>query len=819
MDSQEQQASQAQQGQGGPDADQHRAANTAFATPASGLSAAQVAERIARGQVNADADVKTKSVAQIVRDNICTLFNLVNIIIAAAIFWTGEYRNLLFMGVILCNIGIGIFQEVRSKMTIDRLSVITSTKAHVIRDGQPADVGLSDIVLDDLVVLKRGDQVPSDCRIVGGKCSANESLLTGESDLVAKECGDELYSGSFISSGTCTAQVVAVGTDNYATRINNAAKVHRKAQSEIMDALKRIVKWVTVAIVPLGALLMIKEVVWADGTLQDAILHSSAALVGMIPQGLILLTSSVLAVSVVRLAQHKVLVQELYCVETLARVDVVCLDKTGTITTGAMEVDEVIPVEGHAYDEALHSLVALDAVVDEANSNETSKAIHAYLSGLQERPDAPPAVEGQTRLVPFSSEHKYSGVAYGSDANNYCMGATEFVLRDHPRLAEIQDAITRLAGVRRVLVVARVDGFDEQDVIMGTIEPLALVFIKDCVRMTAPQTLAYFAKQGVRINIISGDAVETVSNIAQSVGVPDADRCVDMSTVKTQEELERVARECRVFGRVSPDQKKQLVLALQKQGHTVAMTGDGVNDVLALHAADCSVAMGSGSDAARNVAKLVLLDDDFASMPHVVAEGRRSINNLQRSGSLFLVKTIFSAFLAVAFIIIQAYSYPFVTIQLTLISAMTIGLPSFVLALEPNKERVRGDFLRNVVTFALPGAVMVIGAVLISCVYGVFTGLSQEEFSTLCVVLASVAGLNLVVRLSIPYNPIRVLLSIVCIGGTLLGVTVFAGVFNIVAFNLHMLVATGVLAVLITLLFQLFYSMAKRNQQRYLAGL
>ena len=791
----------------------------AFKTPASGLSTAQVQERIARGQVNADANVKTKSIGQIVRDNICTLFNLVNIIIAAAIFWTGEYRNLLFMGVILCNIGIGIFQEVRSKMTIDRLSVITSTKAHVIRDSASADVPLDQIVIDDLVLLKRGDQVPSDCHIIEGKCSANESLLTGESDLVAKAAGDNLYSGSFISSGTCTAQVVAVGTDNYATRINNAAKVHRKVQSEIMDALNRIVKWVTVAIVPLGALLMVKEVLWANGTLQDAILHSSAALVGMIPQGLILLTSSVLAVSVVRLAQHKVLVQELYCVETLARVDVVCLDKTGTITTGAMEVDEVIPVQGHDYDEALHALVALDAVVDESNSNETSKAISAYLANLHERPDAPPAIEGQTRFVPFSSEHKYSGVVYGSTVGSYALGAAEFVLRDHPRLAEVKDAIERLAGVRRVLVVARVGGFDGQDVIAGDIEPLALVFIKDCVRTTAAQTLAYFDEQGVRINIISGDAVETVSNIAQSVGVPDADRCVDMSTIKTQEELERAASECRVFGRVSPDQKKQLVLALQKQGHTVAMTGDGVNDVLALHAADCSVAMGSGSDAARNVAKLVLLDDDFASMPHVVAEGRRSINNLQRSGSLFLVKTIFSAFLAVAFILIQAYSYPFVTIQLTLISAMTIGLPSFVLALEPNKERVRGDFLRNVVTFALPGAVMVIGAVLISCVYGVITGLSQAEFSTLCVVLASVAGLNLVVRLSVPYNPIRTLLSIVCIGGMLLGVTVFAGVFNIVAFNLQMLVATFILAVLITLLFQLLYGIAKKNQQRYLARL
>ena len=791
----------------------------AFVTPPQGLSAQQVRERVAAGKVNANADVRTKSIAQIVRDNICTLFNLVNVIIAAAIFWTGAYANMLFMGVILCNIAIGIFQEIRSKRTIDKLSVITSTKAHVVRSGLCSDISLNDIVLDDLVVLNRGDQVPSDCRVVEGKASVNESLLTGESDLVSKATGDQLFSGSFIAAGSCRAQVTAVGADNYATRINNEAKVHRKASSDIMDALRRIVKWVTIAIVPLGALLMVKEVVWAGGTLEEAILHSSAALVGMIPQGLILLTSSVLAVSVVRLAQHKVLVQELYCVETLARVDVVCLDKTGTITTGEMEVDELIPLEGREYFDALHALVALDAVVDEASANETSKAIHRYIANLQERPDAPPAVEGQARVVPFSSEHKYSGVVYGSDAGAYAIGAAEFLLKGHPELPAIQDTITRLAGVRRVLVLAKVEGFDQEDAVMGAVEPLALVFIRDCVRLTAPQTLKYFDEQGVRINIISGDAVETVSNIAQSVGVPLAERCVDMSTVTTQEQLEEAARECRVFGRVSPEQKKQLVRALQSQGHTVAMTGDGVNDVLALHAADCSVAMGSGSDAARNVAKLVLMDDDFSSMPHVVAEGRRSINNLQRSGSLFLVKTIFSMFLAVAFILIQAYAYPFVTIQLTLVSAFTIGLPSFVLALEPNKERVKGDFLRNVVTFALPGAVMIIASVLISCAYGVAVGLEQYEFSTLCVVLASVAGMNLVVRLSMPYNPVRVVLTVICAAALLLGIFVFPDFFFLEHFTFAMGAAALLLSLLVTALFQVLYELAKRNQKRYLESL
>lgn len=784
---------------------------------ATGLTSAEVDARVAAGEVNTNADVRTRTIPQIFYNNICTLFNFVNIVLAIAIFWTGSYRNLLFMAIIICNIVIGIFQEIRSKLTIDRLSVITSTKAEVLRDGTRSKIALSEIVLGDIVILDRGDQVPSDCVVVEGKCSANESLLTGESDLVSKALGDQLFSGSFISAGSCIAQVVAVGVDNYATKINNAAKVHRKVRSDIMDSLNKIIRFVTILIVPLGAALVIKEINFGGGTLQSAILHTSAALVGMIPQGLILLTSAVLAVSVVRLAQHQVLVQELYCVETLARVDVVCLDKTGTITTGEMKVDEVIPFDGVSYDDALHALVALVAV--SKDDNETAKALQNYVSGLKERPDAPQAIAGQTRVVPFSSEHKYSGVCYGSEAGNYAIGAAEFVLKGSDSLSVAQDTISRLAGVRRVLVLARVDDFDDEDAIVGNIEPLAFIFIKDVVRATAAQTLDFFKKQGVRINIISGDSVETVSNIAATVGVPDADHCVDMSTISTQEELERVARECRVFGRVSPAQKKQLVEALQKLGHTVAMTGDGVNDVLALHTADCSVAMGSGSDAARSVAQLILLDDDFASMPHVVAEGRRSINNLQRSGSLFLVKTIFSALMSLLFIFIVAYNYPFVTIQLSLIDAFTIGLPSFVLALEPNHELIRGEFLRNVITKAIPGAICVVLAVVISVIFGCVVGLNQDQFSTLCVILTCVAGVNLVIRLSIPFNPVRVCLLVVILLGLAIGIFFMGSIFMLTSFSSEMIFATIILAALISVLFNWLFNIAVRRQAAYLASL
>lgn len=790
---------------------------TAVTPTITGLTTAEVHERIAAGQVNENADVHTRSIPRIVRDNICTLFNLVNIILAIAIFWTGSYRNLLFMSIIICNIVIGIYQEVRSKLTIDRLSVITSSKARVIRNGEEESIPLDEIVLGDIIMLERGDQVPSDCEMLEGQCSANESLLTGESNLIPKKPDDYLLSGSFIASGSCVARVTAVGSDNYATKINNEARVYRKVRSDIMDALRKIIKFVTVLIVPIGAALIIKECWWGGGTIDTAILHASAALVGFIPQGLILLTSAVLAVSVLRLAQHKVLVQELYCVETLARVDVVCLDKTGTITTGEMDVDEVIPFDGVPYDEALGALVALEAL--SKDENETSKAIKEYLKGLKQHPDAPEPVKGKTRYVPFSSERKYSGVCYGSEAGNFAMGAAEFVLKGSPELPAVRETIERLAGMRRVIILAKVGDFNEEDEIVGPVEPLAYIFIRDRVRATAAQTLDYFKEQGVRINIISGDATETVSNIAASVGVPDADKCVDMSTITTDEELYEVAKTCRVFGRVSPDQKKKLVQALQEQGHTVAMTGDGVNDVLALHTADCSVAMGSGSDAARSIAQLILLDDDFASMPHVVAEGRRSINNLQRSGSLFLVKTIFSMVMSFMFIFIVFYNYPFVTIQLTLIDAFTVGLPSFVLALEPNKDLIRGDFLRNVITRAIPGAICVILSVTFTVVFGEINDLTQDQFSTICVILTCVCGLNLVVRLSIPFNYIRTAMLVVIVLGLILGLFAFAPVFMLVSLTFDMAIATFIVAVIVSLLFNVLFNVALYRERVYLDSL
>ena len=784
-----------------------------------GLSTAQVAERMAAGKVNVNADVKSRSLGRIFRDNLCTLFNFVNIVLAIAIFLTGSYRNLLFMIIILANLIIGIVQEIRAKMMVDKLSVITSSRAHVVRNGKSLDIAIDQLVLDDIITLGRGDQVPSDCVVLDGKCSANESLVTGESDIIPKRPGSELLSGTFIVAGKCTARVTAVGADNYASHINNGAKVYKKVRSDIMESLEQIVKYVSIALVPLGILLFGKEMLLSPhGDATSAVLHTSAALIGTIPQGLILLTSAVLAVSVSRLAQHRVLVQQIYCVETLARVDVVCLDKTGTITTGEMEVDEVIPLPGATYDEALHALKALVAVQNEMG-NETSRALADYVEHLEEPPLTAQLISGDVRSIPFSSERKYSGVCFGSEAGNYALGAAEFVLRGHERLEEVQDLIRRLAGVRRVVVAARVQDFDEKDAIIGEVEPLGLVFVKDQIRPSARKTLEYFRDQRVRVNVISGDSALTVSKVAKSAGVLGADRCIDMSTVTTQEELERAAAECRVFGRVSPEQKKQLVEALQKQGHTVAMTGDGVNDVLALHASDCSVAMGSGSDAARSIAQVVLLDDDFSTMPGIVAEGRRSIYNLQRSAVLFLMKTLYSIAMAVLFVVVVFFDYPFTPVQLTVLSFFTIGLPSFVLALEPSKDRNRGKFLRNVVTRAIPGAVAVMLAIVSSIVVCMVYGSTQADFQTMCVLSSAAIGMNVVARQSQPFTAFRVVLFLLCAAGLLYCVFGMDSFLMLSDLPPYLDTAILIITAIIMVAFNLVYSKVIKVQKSYLDAL
>ncbi|MCQ2752378.1 MAG: HAD-IC family P-type ATPase, partial [Coriobacteriales bacterium] len=614
----------------------------------------------------------------------------------------------------------------------------------------------------------------------------------------------------FLFNGSIIAQVTAVGNDNYATKINNEAKQFKKVKSTMLDALNKIITFSSCLIAPLGALLAAKELLIAHSGINDTILHTSAALVGMIPQGFILLTSAALAVSVFRLAQHKVLIQELYCVETLARVDVICLDKTGTITTGEMEVDEVIPLSNSNYQECLEAIYYLDEFTDNSLKNETNKAISKYIQNL----DDFKSKNAQFKLkkyIPFSSDTKYSGICL-ENGDNIVIGAPEFLLKFNKDKNEIVQNISKILGSRRGLLIAKANSFDEKDKIDSEVVPLGFILIKDCIRNTTIDTLNFFKEQGVEVKIISGDNLETVKNIAKSVSVDNWDKAIDMSTIKSDDELIQAANTCTIFARVSPEQKKKLVVALKNAGHTVAMTGDGVNDVLALHEADCSIAMGSGSDAARKIAQIILVDNNFASMPHVVAEGRRCINNLERSGALFLVKTLFSATLALLFIFIICYSYPFVTIQLTLISAFTIGLPSFVLALEPNEELVKGNFLRNIIFRALPGAFCVVFSIILACIISFVLDFDQQQFSTICTVVACIVGLNFVIRLCIPFNPIRIAMLVVICGGIFIGIFVIPDLFMLSHFNLEMAITVIILCALNCFLLNLLFSLVIKKE-------
>ncbi|MBS1473780.1 MAG: cation-translocating P-type ATPase [Massilimaliae sp.] len=757
-----------------------------------GLTSGEVAQRRAAGQVNLNVDVKTKSIKRICAENILSLFNLINFVLAAALLAVGSYKNMLFMGVIFCNTMIGIIQEIRSKRAVDKLSIVVSEKAEAYRDARLTEIPIEEIVLDDVVRLRRGDQIPADAEVLSGSCMVNESLLTGESDLIRKREGDQLLSGSFIVSGECVARVVHVGKDNYASVINRNAKYLKKVNSEIMDTFNRIIRFVSVIIFPLGALLFYNQYTADGATASSAIVNTVAALIGMIPEGLILLTSTVLAVSVIRLSRHKVLVQNLYCIETLARVDVLCLDKTGTITCDEMELKQIIPLLGQEETKTDEILASIAHASHDDNS--TMNALKSFFQ------DAP-ALE-VSRFIDFSSEKKWSGAVL-EDGTGYVVGAGEFILKD--RYSLIADVIQEKAGSYRVLTLAEVPGgFTEDGDLIGEAQPMALVMIQDKIRDNAEETIRYFTEQGVQLKVISGDGTTTVSNIAKIAGIPNAERAVDASALQTEEQLKKAAEECTVFGRVTPQQKQKLIKAIKENGHSVAMTGDGVNDVLALKEADCSVAMAAGSDAARNVAQLVLINNDFSAMPRVVAEGRRSINNIQRSSSLFLVKTLFSILLGLLTVLVHL-RYPFQPIQMSLVGAFTIGIPSFVLALEPNKDRVTGNFFWNIISRAIPGALtIVINIGLVYLCQGWFE-LNYSQVSTMAVVLTALTGILLLIRISIPFTPIRTALLAVVLGWMALGLTAFKWFFDFAPFSMEMFWILLVLGILCFLLFQFFY--------------
>lgn len=730
-----------------------------------GLTAEQLRCREQENLLNHDATISTKSIGTIVRENICTIFNFINAILAFAILSVGSYKNMLFMGVVISNLLIGIIQEIRAKRTIDRLSLLHAAKTHVIRDGELQEIPIQKIVLDDVLLLQNGNQVAVDCLVLDGQCEVDESFLTGEPDAVFKKTGDTIFSGSFIISGTCRAQADKIGDDTYISSISREAKYYKKTKSEIMHTLNKIIGTISLIIIPTGLILLHNQLKIDGNTYTDAVVQTVAALIGMIPEGLVLLTSTVLAVSVIRLARQQVMVQDLYCIESLARVDTLCLDKTGTLTQGDLLVTGFEPITAHPFSTE-QILTNFTAALEDNNT--TFQAL---------RKTYPPQQDWQVlETFPFSSQHKWSAVTF-ENKGTYILGASEFIYRQED--SAFQEKLSQLTDQSRVLLLAWTEQPVEPGKLPKSIKPVGFLLLKDQLRSAARKTLEYFALQNVNIKVISGDSARTVAGIAREAGVPDWQNYIDMTTVQTAEQLEQAAQAYTVFGRVTPDQKKQLVQALQRTGHTVAMTGDGVNDVLALKQSDCSIAMAAGTDAARNVSQLVLLDSNFDALPRILSEGRRSINNIQRSASLFLVKTIYATLFAVIFLFVQL-PYPFIPIQLTLISFVTIGVPSFLLALEPNHDRIHGKFLFNILSKALPGGLTIVANLILILFCSLFFDFTPEEISTLCVFLTGFTGFLVLRRICLPFNRNRLIMYLFLIATFLASIFFLPGLFSII---------------------------------------
>ena len=778
-----------------------------------GLTNEEVQERIAQGQVNNNENPNTRTYKQIILENTLTFFNFLNLVLLVLVLLVGSYKNSMFVGIIFINTVIGIIQEIRAKKTIDKLAILTESKTVVLREGKKWKISTEKLVVDDLIFLKAGEQVPADAKILEGNLEVNESLLTGEADNLPKNQGDELFSGSFVTAGQACCQIIHVGSDNYASRITSEAKEFKRHNSELRNSLNAILKVISIIIVPLGAMLFYKQYYFVGDSIRDSVVNMVAAVLGMIPEGLVLLTSVALTLGALKLAQKKTLVQELYCIETLARVDTLCLDKTGTITEGTMCVESVEsypPVYEEISDEASENktesgernndgtksselaegsaasessaVSAAEAIAKEDGSSillpqeesetgaektrqedtakirEIEHIMGNLLSVLKDQNATADALRARFKVaqdmeldhvIPFSSDRKYSGAAF-KDAGTYLMGATQFLFPEgNPELMEYCGSFAE-EGLR-VLVIAHSENVNEGTEIPEGLEPVGLLLLTDVIRAEAPDTLAYFESQGVDLKVISGDDPVTVSAIAKRAGLKNAEQYVDATTITTQEEMDEAVATYSVFGRVTPQQKQAMVKSLQAQKHTVAMTGDGVNDVLALKEADCSIAMAEGSDAAKNIANVVLLDSNFAAMPEIVNQGRRVVNNIRTAASMFLIKTIFSVLLSLITIFFGDY-YPFEPIQMSLISACAVGIPTFLLAQENNYEKIDHTFLRHVFMNAFPAAVTITGCVFTVMLVCQNVYHSNLMLNTACVL---VTGWNYMAALKTVYAPLN----------------------------------------------------------------
>lgn len=722
-----------------------------------GLTAQQVQEHRMHGWTNQPVDPPSKTTKEIIQENVFTYFNLIFLVLAVLLCLVGSFRDLTFLPVIVLNTLIGIIQETRAKKVLDNLTMLNAPHAMVIRDGKKSQINAEDLVIDDIVIFEAGNQVCADAEVCAGEVQVNESLLTGESDEITKRKGDQLMSGSFIVSGQCHARLDKVGADSYISRLTLEAKAMQNTeQSEMIRSLDKLVKWVGVAIIPIGIILFIQAFVFQGEGFRSSVTSMIAAVIGMIPEGLYLLASVALAVSSIRLAQKKVLLHDMKCIETLARVNVLCVDKTGTITENTMEVQDVIPTKEYEEGE-LRPLSELlgDFTAAQSSDNITMEAMKRYCK----------IASGKKAVAKtgFSSASKYSSVTF--EEASYVLGAPEFVLKE--QYENYEEAISAHASKgARVLVFGTAKEEPDGKPLKEAVTPLAYVLLANPIRQEAKETFTYFAEQGVEVKVISGDNPLTVSEVAKEAGIAGAERYVDASTLHKEEEMRAAVLNNAVFGRVTPNQKRKFVQILKEEGKTVAMTGDGVNDVLALKDADCSIAMASGSDAAAQASQLVLLESDFSCMPEVVLEGRRVVNNIQRSASLFLVKNIFSFLLSLVSFVFM-FTYPLEPSQISLISMFTIGVPAFFLALEPNKNIIKGHFLTNVFLKALPAALTDVLAVGALVIFGRTFGVSSADISTAATMLLSIVGFMILYTISAPMNVLRGVILGGCIVGLL----------------------------------------------------
>lgn len=760
--------------------------------PNYGLTTPQAHEYRANGWDNRSGEASFKSTKEIIKGNTLTYFNMLFVVFAVLLTLVGSFRDLTFMVVIVANALIGIVQELNAKATLEKLTMLNAPRTKVLRDGKVRSVAAERLVLDDIVIFEPGNQISADAIVVDGEVSVNESLLTGESDEIIKRPGDPLMSGSFIVSGNCWAKLERVGQDSYISKLTLEAKASKDGeQSEMIRSINKLIKIIGVMIIPIGIILFIQQYIYLSSPLKDSVQSMVAAVIGMVPEGMYLLVSITLAVSTARLASKKVLVHDMRCIETLARVNVLCVDKTGTITENTMAVQDVIPL--NKYKEEIHG--SLDELMSNfafamSKDNVTMAALKKYFvnaSGIRAE-----------KVLPFSSAYKYSAAQFGSTP--YVLGAPEFILKE--QYAEYSDEIEQYSTKGyRVLVFGIYEGELTGKALTSATIPLCLILLSNPIRKDAKETFEFFADQGVRIKVISGDNPVTVSNIAIKAGIENAENYVDASTLADYDAIKRAVNRFTVFGRVTPEQKRMFVRALKETGNTVAMTGDGVNDVLALKDADCSVAMASGSDAAAQASQLVLLESDFARMPDVVMEGRQVVNNLERSGSLFLVKNIFSLIMSL-FSIIFSISYPLEPSQLTLISMFTIGVPAFLLSQIPDTNMIKGHFMSNILLKALPGGLtdaIIVGAIVL---FGYTFNISSIDISTASTFLLSIVGFMIVYQISKPMDIFKWLIWLGCILGLLLGATIFSNMFAITGMSARCIMLFVVFSILTDPLFR-----------------